>query len=46
MFFLAKMAMLWSKNSNILAHYGNPDRSGDQTARFKEAKPFTFLAPH
>jgi len=29
-----------------LTLHGNPDLSGDQTANFKEATPFVFLAPH
>jgi choloylglycine hydrolase len=29
-----------------LTLHGNPDLSGDQTANFKAAEPFVFLAPH
>ncbi len=29
-----------------LTLHGNPDLSGDQTANFKKADPFVFLAPH
>jgi len=29
-----------------LTLHGNPDLSGDQTANFKKAEPFKFLAPH
>lgn len=29
-----------------LTLHGNPDLGGDQTAQFREAQPFKFLAPH
>jgi hypothetical protein len=29
-----------------LTLHGNPDLAGDQTANFKAAQPFQFLAPH